>query len=141
MGSFDVLVRLAKQAVDQERRALQQINVVIAEVEQQILDLDAMRATEAANGSDFMTTGATLPAYIRANKQRVQAAVKQGQALQAQHAVQLQKLQQQRIELKRYELLAERRAKRAAAEAAAKEQKVIDELVTIKAGRRRPANG
>lgn len=139
MGSFDVLARLAKQAVDQERQVLQRINGAIIDVEQRIEDLGAKTRAEAAKGTDFMTVGATLPAFIQANKLRVQAAVDHLQKLQLAHADQLQKLQQRRIELKRYELLIERRQKRLAEDLARKEQKTIDDLVLIKAGRRRPA--
>ncbi len=135
MSSLDVLARLAKQAVDQERQALQRINGAMAEHEQRIEDLRASTATEAACGLDFMTTGATLPAYLRANKLRIEAVAAQLRNLRAAHAVQLQKLQDKRVELKRYELLIERREQRLAEDLAAKEQKAIDELVTAKAGR------
>lgn len=135
MGALDVLARLAKQAVDRERQALQRINAATAEVEQRIEELHAMRTIEAAHGGDFMTVGATLPAYLQASRERGRAAAAKLRDQQAALAAQLKKLLQQRVELKRYEHLAERRAKRAAEDLAAKEQKVIDELVVITAGR------
>lgn len=136
MAALDVLARLAKQAVDQERQALQRINAAIDEAERTIRDLKAGTTAEAAFGKDFMTAGTTLPAYLRANKLRVQAVSANVRNLQAAQAEQLQKLQQKRIELKRFERLSERRAKHAADDLAAKEQKAIDELVMIKAGRK-----
>lgn len=141
MASLDVLARLAQQAVDRERQALMQINKVMAEVEKQIEILGAQAEAEATKGADFMGAGATLSAFLQVSRMRVHAARGELAKLRADHANQLDKLKQQRIELKRYELLAERRAKREADALATKEQKVIDELVTIKAGRRRPANG
>ncbi len=135
MSSLDVLARLAKQAVDQERQALQQINNAIAEHEQRIEDLRIATAAEARHGADFMTVGATYPAYVRANKLRVEAAIAELRNLRSAHADQLQKLQDKRVELKRFELLIERREQRLAEEMAAKEQKAIDELVIAKAGR------
>jgi len=135
LSSFDVLARLAKQAVDEERQKLHRINVAILETEKRIDELRAKARTEAGNGQDFMTIGATLPAYLQANKLRVQQAAHHLRQLEAAHADQLQKLQQQRIEWKRSEKLAERQRKRIADEIEAKERKEISELVTIKAGR------
>jgi flagellar biosynthesis chaperone FliJ len=50
-------------------------------------------------------------------------------------------LHQQRVELKRYERMAELRAKQRAEDLAAKEQRVIDELLTTKSKRRRSGDG
>jgi hypothetical protein len=101
--------------------------------------IESLKATslrEAAGSADFMTVGATLPAYLQATKQRIGAAFAQYQKLQALHAEQLQKLQQQRLELKRYERLRERRARQQAQDLVVKEQKRIEELVMIKRGGR-----
>ncbi len=132
MGSFDVMVRLAKQAVDYERQALQEINAAIAEAERQIDDLAATARSEANKSVDFMTVGATLSAYLQANKRRSQAAAARIRDLQEVKAGQLQKLQQKRVELKRYEQLAERRAKQKAKHLADKEQKAVDELLVTR---------
>ncbi|MGI9491867.1 MAG: hypothetical protein ACR2QF_05630 [Geminicoccaceae bacterium] len=141
MGSLDVMVRLARQAVDRERQALLEINAAMAKIERQIDDLAAMARSEAKKGGDFMTTGATLTAFLRANRQRAMVAVEQLQTLQTAKSDQLLKLQQQRVELKRYELMAERRAKQKAEDLAAKEQRVIDELLVTRGKRRRSADG
>lgn len=135
MGAFDTLARLAKQAVDAERQVLQTIDATILEAEQKVENLRAQAAVEAGHGQDFMTTGATLSAYLRANKLKIQEAQKRLQALRAAHGIQLKKLQQQLVEQKRCEALVERQRKRLADEAAAKEQKEIDDFVTIKSGR------
>ena len=141
MGALDVMVRLAKQAVDRERQALQEINVAMTKIEQHIEDLAALARSEANKGGDFMTTGATLVAYLRANKQRAKAAAEQLQKLQSAKSEQLSKLHQQRVELKRYERMVERRAKQKAEDLAAKEQRVIDELLTTKRKGYRSADG
>jgi flagellar export protein FliJ len=135
------MVRLARQAVDRERQVLQEINAAMAKIEQHIDNLAAMARSEADKGGDFMTTGATLVAFLRANKQRAKAAAEHLQNLQTVKSEQLLKLHQQRVELKRYERMAERRAKQRAEDLAAKEQRVIDELLTTKSKRRRSADG
>ena len=139
MGSLDVLARLAKQDVDRERQTLHKLNTEIAETEQLIADLTNVMASETAKPLDFMTTGATLVAYIQASRQRIEASKVRLSDLLLRQQAQLAKLQEKRLELKRYEILTERRAQDVKAAAAAREQKAIDELVAIKAGR--PSKG
>ncbi len=55
--------------------------------------------------------------------------------LQEAYDAQIERVRHERVEQKRYELLIERRAKQEALEAAAREQKTIDELVTISSKR------
>lgn len=141
MGSLDILQRLAKQAVEQERQALQTIGAEIAAVEGEIEDKQRAIDTEASAPLDLMTSGVTLAAFIHANKQRMQELKGRLQQLRAAYYAQLERVRDERVEEKRYELLAERRRKQAALEAAAKEQKTIDELATIKAGRPPPSGG
>ena len=141
MRSLDILTRLAKQAVEQERQALQAIGAEIEAVEDEIEAKQRAIEAEAAAPLDLMTSGVTLDAFIQANKQRMQDLRGRLQQLREAHEQQLERVRAERIEQKRYELLADRRAKQAALEAAAKEQKTIDELVTIKAGRPPPSGG
>lgn len=131
MKSLDVLQRLAKLAVDQERRALQTISAEITAVEGKIEDARRAIESEGLAALDFMTSGATLVAFIRANNQRIQDLKDQLHQLEQAYSAQIERLHQERIEQKRYELLAERRAEEEALAAAAKEQKAIDELVAI----------
>ena len=138
MGSLDLVARLAKQDLDRQRQALHKLNTEIVEAEQRIADLTAAMASEAARPLDFMTTGATLAAYIQASRQRIETSRAHLSDLLTRQKAQLAELQKKRLELKRYETLAERRTRQARAAAVAKEQKVIDELVAIKAGR--PSN-
>lgn len=131
MRSLRVLERLAEQAVDRERQALLAIDGKIAEVEGQILALRQAIGREAAAPLDFMTSGATLSAYIEASTKRLEQLNGVLEQLRDARQAQLERVLAERIEQKRYERLAERRASQAVLEAAAKDQKAIDELVTI----------
>lgn len=135
MSALDVLQRLAKQAVGQERQALLAIGDELAGVEGEIGDMQRAIDLEASAPLDFMTSGVTLAAFIKAKKRRMHALKSRLQQLQQAYEAQLGRVRDERVEQNRYELLAERRTRQAALEAAAKEQKAIDELVTIKAGR------
>ncbi|MEM8948960.1 MAG: flagellar FliJ family protein [Pseudomonadota bacterium] len=136
MRSLHVLQRLAKQAVDRERQALQAIAGEIADVEAAIETRQKAIEHEASAPLDFMTSGATLDAFIQAGRVQIQVLRKRLAELQSSYDAQIERVRQERVEQKRYELLIERRAEQAARETAAKEQKTIDELVTIKAGRK-----
>ncbi len=131
MRSLNVLQRLAKQAVDRERQALQAIGSEIANVEADIETRLQAIECEASAPLDFMTSGATLTAFIQAGKAGIQAQRERHVRLQEAYEAQIERVRQERVEQKRYERLIERRSKQAALEAAAKEQKTIDELVMI----------
>lgn len=132
MKSLAVLQRLAKQAVDQERQALLAIGNEIQGLEGEIQTARETIGREAEASPDFMTSGATLPAFVQASKMRINEMELRIQALQQAFELQLERVRQQRVEEKRYDRLAERRAEQAEAEAAAKEQKDIDELVACR---------
>ncbi|MEZ5935325.1 MAG: hypothetical protein R3F54_26060 [Alphaproteobacteria bacterium] len=131
MKSLATLQRLAKMAVDQERQALLAIGGEIADLETAIERQRQAIEREAAASLDVMTSGVTLIAYIEAGKARIRELETRRQALRQAYDIQLERVRAQRVEEKRYERLAERRAEQAAREADAKEQKMIDELVTI----------
>ena len=127
-----MLQRLAKQAVDRERQALLTIGAEIAEVEARIANRRRAIEREAAAPLDFMTSGATLPAFLAAAKTEIETLRARLVELQQTYDAQLERVRQERTEQKRYQTLAERRAKRDAQALAAKEQKAIDELVIMR---------
>jgi flagellar export protein FliJ len=131
LKALAVLQRLAKLAVDHERQALLAIGGEIADLEGEIDRWRQAIARESADFPDVMTSGATLAAYVAASKARMRELETRCQALRQAYDIQRERVRAQRIEEKRYQRLAERRAEQAAREAAAKEQKTIDELVTI----------
>ena len=135
MKSLHVLARLAGQAVDEAQQILRQINHDIETVEQQIEQLGKAAIIEAGHGKDFMTAGATLPAYLGANKRLIEEAFERLQALRLDYKNQHQQMMEKRIELKRFELLLERHHHRLAKERAAQEQRKLDDLVAAKAAR------
>lgn len=141
MSSLDVLQRLAGQAVDQERQRLQTIGTEIADVENEIDDVNRMIVQETSAPLDFMTSGATLAAFIQAKNARLQDLKERLRGLREAYDAQIGRVREMRVEEKRYELLAERRATQMALEMAAKEQKTIDELVAIGHARTRDDPG
>lgn len=135
MKSLHVLARLAGQAVDEAQQILRQINHDIETVEQKIEQLGRTAIAEVSHGKDFMTSGATLPAYLGANKRHIEEAFERLQALKLNYKNQHQQMMEKRIELKRFELLIERHHHRLAKERVAEEQRKLDDLVAAKAAR------
>jgi len=136
LKSLAVLQRLAKQAVDQERQALVAIGNEIEDLKAEVQTAHHAMEREAGASLDVKTSGATLPAYLQASRVRIHDLEQRIQALQQAFELQLDRVRQQRVEEKRYARLAERRAEKAAAEAALKEQKTIEELVISRHRRR-----
>ena len=137
MRSLDLLQRLAKQAVDRERQVLQAIVSEIESVEATIENRLKAIERESQAPLDFMTSGATLDAFIQAGKAQIETLKKRLSELQSSFDAQIERVRRERVEQKRFERLIERRAEQTALEAAAKEQKTIDELVAINSGRKR----
>ena len=135
MRSLIVLQRLAKQAVDRERQALLAIQRDIAEVESQIETWQQSIQRETSTDLDFMTSGATLTAFVGSAKTHLLVLQERLAQLQDGHAAQMERVREERVSQKRYELLAERRARQAALDAAMKEQKKIEEILTMRSGR------
>ena len=134
MKSLHILQRLAGQAVDRERQVLQAINNDIAAVEAAIETCLISIDGEAAQPLDFMTSGATLIAYIDAQKKRILDLNRQLAELNQRRDKQVERVRQERTEQKRFERLAERRSLQQAQEEETKQQKAIDELANIKRG-------
>ena len=137
MRSLDVLKRLAKQAVDRERRTLLQIAAEIGAVEQQILGIKQKIEQESAMQWDVMTTGRTFSAFVDSSKNQIGLLEERLRQLAEAYNTQSEHVRRERTEEKRYALIADRRAAREASEAALREQKEIDELVSTRHGRQR----
>ena len=72
-----------------------------------------------------------MAAFIKASNRRIESLKDRLRQLEHAYAARIERLQDVRVEQKRYQRLAERRAKEEALEADAKEQKAIDELAAI----------
>lgn len=137
MRSLNVLKRLAKQAADRERQVLLGVAADINAVEQQIQQIKRKIEQESASSWDVMTTGRTFSAFVQGSKHRISLLEERLRQLTEAYDTQSERVRKERTEEKRYELIAERRAAREASEAALREQKEIDELVSIRHGRQK----
>jgi len=135
MKSLQVLERLAKQAADRERQTLLRIAAEINAVEARILGIKQAIEQESNLPWDVMTTGSTFSAFVAGSKSRIDVLNEHLRQLNKAYNIQSERVRHERTEEKRYALIAERRAERAAAEAALKQQKAIDELVSTRHGR------
>ncbi len=136
MAALNVLVRLAKQAADQSQAALREIDQAIAALERRIDQLGLATRKEASFGADVNQAGATLPAYRRANRREVDLAKEQIEGLMTKRERQMLDVRAKRTELKRFELLIERRDRAVAKEQSVREQKQLDDLIAARLGRR-----
>ena len=136
MRSLDTLRRLARQAVDRERQALMAIGGEITAIEEQIEAHRSATERERSADNDFMTSAATLAAFIQTTNAKIDELECRRHRLQEAYDAQVERVREERVGEKRYERMAERRSKQAEREAAVQEQKTIDELVTMSRGRK-----
>jgi flagellar export protein FliJ len=137
VDALAVLACLARQELDAQRQALAQTDQAADLTRARLIDLreTAEREWHAAHA---LTDGnAWLMTYLH----RLQGQAKELEAelcrLENQREAQAARLAERHAELKRLEILVERRAERARTESLRREQKAIDELVLL--GRRRAA--
>jgi hypothetical protein len=134
MDGLALLARLAGQKVEQERRALGAIDLELDRQLHARAREQALIAREAAAATGL--EGARLLAtWLAASRQRQELAERELERLEAARATQLARMIEQRLELKRLELLQARRRARRRAEAARLEQRAADELALLRAAR------
>jgi len=136
MDHLAVLVRLAGREVERERRALAELDARIEPLRQQIALARAEAERERRAATD-LDSARLLAAYLEASRRRLQNAATELARLEQARARQLARLVEQRLGLKRLELLQARDAERRQAEAARRERRELDELAVIGAARRR----
>jgi flagellar export protein FliJ len=132
-----VLARLARQALDAERQALAETDQATDVTRAMLADLRQSAEGERRAARGLVDGNARLVTYLR----RVRGQERELEAelcrLENQREAQTARLAERHAELKRLEILLERRAERARAERLRREQKAIDELVLL---RRRAAS-
>jgi flagellar export protein FliJ len=140
VDALAVLVRLARQTLDTERRALAQTDQATDVTRAMLADLRQAAEGERRAARGLVDGNTRLVIYLR----RVQGQEKELEAelcrLENQREAQTARLAERHAELKRLEILVERRAERARAERLRREQKAIDELLLMRR-RRAPAEG
>jgi flagellar biosynthesis chaperone FliJ len=126
------LARVARQALDEERRGLLATDRAIATLHDQIARLREAAERERLAACALADGNARLLAYLRRSDARVRGAAAELRRLEHERQNQAARLTARHLELKRLEILLERRAARAHAERMRCEQQMIDELAAIR---------
>jgi flagellar biosynthesis chaperone FliJ len=132
MDALAVLARLAGRARDGERRALVEIDRAIAAARELLVEARAAAELERRAACALADGNVRLLAYLRRMHGRTEALAAELRRLEDQRHAQAARLSERHLELRRLEILIERRAERAEAEAAWREQKTIDELAPLR---------
>lgn len=132
MEGLAVVVRLAREALEREGRALCEIDQSLIEAGDRIRELDGAAATERRVALSLDGGGALLATYLEANRHSRRAAARRLAELEQMREAQVAQVLTRRLELERLELLAARRLARERVELARREQKAIDELVAMR---------
>lgn len=136
MQALAVLARLARQQIDRERQALGALDTAMADTHAEIGRLrqsvaDERQAAIPGVGDAF------LAAYITASRKRERSLLTRLAALEQARLGQVERLLEQRLGLKRLELLTGRRAERRQAALQRADQRALEDLIQARRGRAR----
>ena len=128
MDSLAVLVRLARQTLNEQRQALHAIDQAIAATQDQLNALREAMERERRAACELADRDLRLATYQRRVRTRERSLQAEGRRLERERAAQAGRLAERHLELRRLEILAERRAERIHAARQRQEQHSIDEL-------------
>ena len=136
MEALAVLARLARQQIDHERQALGALDTAMADTQAEIERLrqsvaDERHAAIPGVGDAF------LAAYITASRKRERSLLTRLDALEQARVGQVERLLEQRLGLKRLELLAARRAERNKTALQRADRQALEDLIQARNGRAR----
>ena len=136
MDVLALLARLAGQEVERARQDLAAIDAQIDGRRQEIAREQSAVEREAAAASG-LEGARQLATWLAASRQRRRLAERELERLEAARAAQLARLGEQRLELKRLELLQARRQERQRAATRQLEQRAADEQALLRVARQR----
>src|ERR671927_577431 len=130
MKSRDSLIRLKRFQVDEKRRQVAQIEMMIAEFERLAADLDQQILAEQQRSGIHDVTHFAYPIFARAAMQRRDNLRTSADELKGQLQDARDDLAEAYEDLKRFELLDERDGERERVAQAAREQAALDEAAS-----------
>jgi flagellar export protein FliJ len=134
MKSRDTLIRLKRFQVDEKRRRVAQIEMMIAEFDRMAIELNREISGEEQKAGISDPGHFAYPTYAKAAMQRRDNLVRSGDELKVQLDDARNALADAFEELKKVEMLDERDQARERAEEAAREQAELDAIGLMRAG-------
>jgi flagellar protein FliJ len=128
MKSRDTLIRLKRFQVDEKRRRVNQIEMMIADFKRMASDLELEIESEEKKAGITDTAHFAYPTYAKAAKQRRDNLLQSAQDLQSQLDDAQNELSEAYEELKKVEILEDRERSVERATAGAREQATMDQL-------------
>ena len=132
MDALAVLARLARQALDEERCALVRIDHAIGAARDLLVEADQAAEQERRAACALAEGNVRLLPYLRRMHGRAGALAAEIRGLENERQAQAARLSERHLELRRLEILIERRAERARIETEWREQTAMDDLVQLR---------
>ena len=136
MDALTVLARLARQALDEERRALVRIDHAIGAARDLLVEAGQAAERERRAACALAEGNVRLLPYLRRMHGRAGTLAAEIRGLENQRQAQAARMSERHLELRRLEILIERRVERARIEAEWREQTAMDDLVQLRRWRR-----
>jgi flagellar protein FliJ len=127
MRSRETLIRLQRFQVDEKRRAVSEIEAMIADFERKIAELDQQISTEQERSGITDVKHFAYPMFAKAAGDRKEKLLESVDGLKAQHAKAQDELAEEFGELKKMELIEEKDIRRREDEFQTHEQSEMDE--------------
>jgi flagellar FliJ protein len=135
MKSRDTLIRLKRFQVDEKRRRVAQIEMMIADFERMASDLEAEIASEEQKAGITDTGHFAYPTYAKAAAQRRENLLQSAANLKGELDDAQAELAEAFEELKKVEILDDRERNSERAAAGAREQATLDEIALSRTAR------
>jgi len=127
MRSRDTLLRLQRFQVDEKRRAVSEIEAMVADFERKIAELDQQILMEQERSGVTDVTHFSYPMFAKAAGDRKVKLLESVDGLKAQHTKAQDALAEEFGELKKMELIEEKDTRRRQSDYLAHEQSELDE--------------
>jgi flagellar export protein FliJ len=128
MKSRDTLLRLKRFQVDEKRRKLSQIEMMVAEFERMATELDREIASEEARAGIADRTHFAYPTYARAALQRRDNLIQSADEMRGQLEAARLELEEAFEDLKKFEILDDREQLKERVAEAVREQSEMDRI-------------
>ena len=128
MKGIDSLIRLHKWRLDEERRRLLELESMVLDFDRRLAALDAELEHEAEVATRSMDAGVSFGGYAAAVRDRRERLVQSKAEIEAEVVNVREVVSRAFQELKRYEIVAEDRRRRAAIKEKRAQQRVLDDV-------------
>lgn len=128
MARLDSLIRFKKHGLDEKQKALGELNSLLAKLENDVMDLDKEREYEISISKNDLLLAMAIPQYLENNKKRKEKIQKAIKNVEEKIEKAMDEIRDAFAELKKYEIVEDRRKEAKAKAILKKETQEFDQI-------------